>query len=49
LLMAWLIYTQVEIIRLYVQRWKGLGDADANVLPAEDLTDSDLPVTHDGP
>jgi archaellum component FlaC len=48
LFMAWLIYTQVEIIRLYLQRWKGLGGADVSVLPAEDPTDSDLPVSNDG-
>ena len=48
LFLAWLIYTQVEIIRLYVQRWKGLGGATAvtNLL-AEGSTDSDLPVAFD--
>jgi hypothetical protein len=47
LLLAWLIYTQVEIIRLYVQRWKELGGVTVSVLPAEDPTNSDLPVTFD--
>jgi hypothetical protein len=45
LFIAWLIYTQVEIIRLYVQRWKELGGVTVSVLPAEDPTNSDLPVT----
>ncbi len=47
LFIAWLIYTQVEIIRLYVQRWKELGSVTVNVLPSEAPTDSDLPVTFD--
>jgi archaellum component FlaC len=42
LFLVWLIYTQVEVIRLYVQRWKELGDVTVTVLPAEDPTDSDL-------
>lgn len=29
LFLAWVIYTQVEVIRLYVQRWKLLGEPEA--------------------
>ena len=47
LFLAWLIYTQVEIIRLYVQRWKGLGGAAVTNLLAEGSTDSDLPGAFD--
>jgi len=42
LFLAWLIYTQVEIIRLYIQRWKGISDAAVKDLPAENPTDSEL-------
>jgi len=47
LLLTWLIYTQVEIIRLYVQRWKGISDAEVKDLPAENPTDSELVGTSD--
>ena len=47
LFLAWLIYTQVEIIRLYVLRWKGLGGATVTILLAEGPTDSDLPAAVD--
>ncbi len=47
LLFIWLIYTQVEIIRLYVNRWKGLNGKDIIALPDEEPTDSDLPDTFD--
>lgn len=47
LLFIWLIYTQVEIIRLYVYRWKGLNGEDVMALPDEEPTDSDLPGTFD--
>lgn len=47
LLFIWLIYTQVEIIRLYVNRWKGLNGEDVMALPDEEPTDSDLPDTFD--
>lgn len=30
-----------------MQRWKELGDVTVSVLPAEDPTDSDLPVIFD--
>jgi len=47
LFLVWLIYTQVEIIRLYVQRWQGLGGTTVTNLLAEDSTDSDLPAAFD--
>ena len=47
LFLVWLIYTQVEIIRLYVQRWKGLSGAAVKDLPAESPKDSELPGTVD--
>jgi uncharacterized phage infection (PIP) family protein YhgE len=47
LLLAWLIYTQVEIIRLYIQRWKGLNGAAVKDLSAESPMDFDMPDKFD--
>jgi archaellum component FlaC len=41
LFLAWVVYTQVETIRTYVQRWKGLEPEPVTALPAEESTDSD--------
>ena len=40
LLFVWLIYTQVEIIRMYIQRWKGLNGEQITVSPGEEYADS---------
>ena len=43
LLLVWVVYTQVEIIRSYVQRWKDLKNGSITALPTEESTESDLP------
>jgi hypothetical protein len=47
LFLAWVVYSQVEIIRLHVQRWKSLDNVSVLTLPAEEPTDSDLPDADD--
>jgi archaellum component FlaC len=47
LFLAWVVYTQVEIIRTYVQRWKGLAPELVADLPAEESTESGLPGASD--
>ncbi|UCD98401.1 MAG: hypothetical protein JSV42_15825 [Chloroflexota bacterium] len=47
LLFAWLIYTQVEIIRLYVQRWKGINGEDFKTFSEKEAKDSELSGTLD--
>ena len=42
LFLAWVIYTQIEIIRAYLQRWKGLQPESISSLPAEESTESGL-------
>lgn len=40
LFLAWVIYTQVEVIRQYTRRWKSLNLAVAEALPAETPPDA---------
>lgn len=42
LLYAWLIYTQVEVIRLFVQRWKGLNGKVITAFTEMEAKDSEL-------
>jgi hypothetical protein len=43
LFLAWAIYTQVEVIRLYVHRWKSLGLADEPGQLSDELDAAGLP------
>jgi methyl-accepting chemotaxis protein len=43
LFLAWVIYTQVEIIRSYIRRWKGLEPETVTAIPADRSTESDSP------
>jgi hypothetical protein len=45
LFFGWIIYGQVEVIRLYVQRWKGLSDQTAASLLDEGQGTGELPET----
>lgn len=45
---AWVIYTQVELIRLFVQRWRNLGGSPAS-LPPSDLEPVSLPAPDSTP
>jgi hypothetical protein len=40
LLFIWLIYTQVEIIRMHIQRWKDLNGKQNTVSPGEVYADA---------
>ena len=43
LFLAWVTYTQVEVIRLYVQRWKLLGETEALLVEAVNAAEQEQP------
>ncbi len=43
LFLAWVIYTQVEVIRLYVQRWRLLGETEAVLVEAVNAAEQEQP------
>jgi methyl-accepting chemotaxis protein len=46
-LLVWVIYTQVEIIRSYAQRWKSLENATVKGLPVKETIGTDSPDVTD--